>query len=109
MGVRGDELDPAQAPGDQVAEEGQPAGAVLAGGDVKAEDLAVAIGVDASGDQGVDADDPAALADLEHQFLGRDERERAGIIEPAGAELLHVGVELPDHLADLALRQRGDA
>jgi hypothetical protein len=38
--VGGDQLDPGQTAGGQVAEELQPAGAVLAGGDLQAEDLA---------------------------------------------------------------------
>ena len=53
VGVGGDQRDPGQAAGDQVAEERQPAGAVLGGGDVEAEDLAVPVGVDAGGDQDV--------------------------------------------------------
>jgi hypothetical protein len=36
MGVAGDQGNPSQAAGDQVAEEGEPAGAVLGGGDVQA-------------------------------------------------------------------------
>ena len=60
MGVSGDELDPTQAAGGQVAQERQPTGAVLAGGQVNTEDHPVAVGIDASGDQGVDTDDPAA-------------------------------------------------
>ena len=102
VGVAGDELDPAQAAGAQVAEEPQPPGAVLAGGDLDPEDLAVAVGVHAGGDQGVDRDDPAALTDLEDQRVGGHERERARVLEPAGAELLDVAVEVLGHLADLA-------
>ena len=59
------------------AQERQPAGAVLGGGDVHAEDLAVPVGVDADGDQRVDVDDPAALADLLGQRVDPDERVRA--------------------------------
>ncbi|CMT44038.1 Uncharacterised protein [Mycobacterium tuberculosis] len=51
MGVAGDQRDPGQAAGDQVAEERQPAGPVLGGGDLDAQDLSVALGVDAGGDQ----------------------------------------------------------
>jgi len=45
------------AAGDQPAQERQPAGPVLGGGDVQAEDLPVAVGVDAGGEQGVLASD----------------------------------------------------
>ena len=79
VGVGGDEPDPGQAAGGEVAEERQPAGAVLAGGDLDAEDLAVPVGVDAGRDQCVDRHDPATLADLEHQRVGGHERERAGV------------------------------
>ncbi len=44
-------LDAGHAAGDQGAQEGQPAGAVLGGGHVQAEDLALAVGVDADRDQ----------------------------------------------------------
>ena len=108
MGVAGDELDPGQAAGGQVAEEAQPAGAVLAGGDLHAQHFTVPVGVDAGGDQGVHWHHPAAFADLEHQGVGGHEGERAGLLQPAGAELLDVGVEVLGHLADLGLAQRGD-
>jgi hypothetical protein len=106
--IGGDQLDPGQAAGDQVAEEPQPAGAVLAAGDVQAEDLPVSVGVDTGGHQGVHADDPAALADLEHQRVSGHEGERTGVDQRAGAELLHVRVEILRHLRDLGLGQRGD-
>lgn len=64
VGVGDGEVDAGQAAGGQRAQERQPAGAVLAGGDVQAEDLPVAVGVDADGDQGMDVDDATALADL---------------------------------------------
>jgi hypothetical protein len=56
----------AQAAGGQVAEERQPAGAVLAAGDVQAQDLAVPVAVHAGRDQGVHPDDAAAFANLQH-------------------------------------------
>ena len=93
VGVGGDQLDPGQAAGGQVAEEPEPAGAVLGGGDLQAEDLPVPVGVDPGRDQGVHVDHPAALADLQHQRVRGDERVRAGI-ERAGAELADLGVEL---------------
>ena len=49
-----------RAAGGQVAERPQPAGAVLAGGDLDAEDLVVPVGVDSGGHEGVDRHDPAA-------------------------------------------------
>jgi hypothetical protein len=64
VGVGGDQGDAGQAAGGQVTEERQPPGAVFGGGDVQAQDLPVAVGVDAGGQQRVDVDDPAALADL---------------------------------------------
>jgi hypothetical protein len=44
--VRDDQLHAAQAPVDQVAQEGRPAGLVLLGALADAEDLAVALGID---------------------------------------------------------------
>ena len=67
------------------------------------------IGVHAGRDQRVDRHDPAALADLQDQGVGSHERERPGLGQGAGAELLDVGVELLGHLRDLGLRQAGDA
>jgi hypothetical protein len=57
--VGGDQLDPGQAAGGQRADEGQPTGAVLSVGDLHTEDLAVSVGVDPGGDQGVHVDHPA--------------------------------------------------
>jgi hypothetical protein len=71
--VGDDELDAGQAAGDQSAQECQPAGAVLGGGDVQAEDLAVPVGVDADRDQRMTVDDAAALADLLGQCVDPDE------------------------------------
>ena len=65
--------DTGQAAGDQRAQEGHPAGAVLRGGDVQAEDLAVPVGVDADRDQGVNVDDATALANLLGQHVDPDE------------------------------------
>jgi hypothetical protein len=45
VGVGGDQRDTGQAAGDQVAEEGQPAGAVFTGSEVQAEDLPGSVGV----------------------------------------------------------------
>ena len=54
VGVGGDQADAGEAAGDQVAEERQPAGAVLGGGHLQAEDLPVAVGVYPGREQGVD-------------------------------------------------------
>ncbi len=104
VGVGDDELDAGQATGDQGTQEGQPAGAVLGGGDVQAEDLAVAVGVDADRDQRVHVDDAAALADLLGERVDPDERVRAGVQGPVakGGDLL---VQVLGHRADLGLRQ----
>lgn len=57
---------------------------VLGGGDADAADLAVAAGVDADRDHGVDIDDAAALADLLGQRVHPDERIWPGVERPAG-------------------------
>jgi len=46
--IGGDQLDPGQAAGGQVSEEPQPAGTVLAGGDLEAEDLSRTLRTSAS-------------------------------------------------------------
>jgi hypothetical protein len=97
VSIAGHQLHPGQAAGGQVAEEPQPAGTVLAGGDLDAEDLAVPVGVDAGGYQCVDRHHAAALADFEHQSVGGHERERPGLGQGAGAELGHMIVELLGH------------
>lgn len=73
QGVGDDELDAIQTAGDQQAQEGQPAGAVLGGGDVPAEYVAVPVGVDADREQSVDVDDAAALTVLLGQRVDPDE------------------------------------
>ena len=45
VGVGGDQRDAGQAAGGQVAEERQPSGAVLGGGDLQAQDLPGSMGV----------------------------------------------------------------
>ena len=97
VGVAGDQGDPGQAAGGQVAEEPQPAGAVLGGGDVQAEDLPVAVGVDPGGQQGVHVHRPAALAHFEDQRVGGEEGVGAGVQRP-GAERFHLAVEILGHL-----------
>ena len=63
--------------------------------------------VHAGGHKRVDVDDPATLADLQHQGVGGQERIRAGVQRPS-AELLDLPVEVAGHLRNLRLRQPGD-
>jgi len=56
----------------------------------------------------MDVHHPTALADLEHQRVGGDERVGAGI-KRAGPKRLDLSVELFGHHAHLRLRQPGDA
>ena len=51
VGIADDQPDPGQATGDQAAQEPGPAGPVLGGAQLQAEDLAVPGGVDPGGDQ----------------------------------------------------------
>ena len=74
MRVGGNQGDPGQATGGEVAEERQPPGAVLSGGDLQAQDLPVPISIHPRREQGMDVHDPAALADLQHQRIRSDER-----------------------------------
>jgi hypothetical protein len=63
--IAGDQGDTGEAAGGQVAEEPEPAGAVLGADDLQTEDLPVPVGVDPGRHEGVHAHHPAALADLE--------------------------------------------
>jgi hypothetical protein len=67
-----------QAAGDQAAQERQPPDAVLGGGHLDAEDLPLAVVVDAGGDQGVHVHCPPALADLLRQRIDPHERRPQG-------------------------------
>lgn len=104
MGVGDDELDTGQAGGDERAQEGQPAGAVLGGGDVQPEDLAVSVGIDVDRDQRVNVQDAATFADLLGQCVDPDERIRSVVQGPVteGADLF---VQVLGHRADLGLAQ----
>jgi hypothetical protein len=108
VGIGGDQGDSGQAAGGQVAEEPQPARAVLGGGDLQAQDLPVALGVHAGRDQRVHVHGAAVLADLQHQRVRGHERIRAGVQRP-GPERLHLRVQIRGHHRHLRLRQRGDA
>src|SRR5581483_12497169 len=85
--VRGDQPDAAEAARDQAAEEGEPAGAVLAGDHVEAERFPEAVLVDANGVDDADVDRAAALAALDLEAVKRHVRVRRRI-KRAGAEVL---------------------
>ena len=105
--VGGDQHYPGQAAGDQAAEERQPPGAVLGGGDVEAEDLPLAAGVDPGGDQPVHQHRAATLTDPQGQRVGLHEPVRAAIQRP-GPELLHRRIQALGQLRHLALGQADD-
>jgi hypothetical protein len=65
MGVGDDELHALETAPDEVAQEGGPERLGLAGADVQADNLALALGVDRNRYYRRDADDAAAFADLE--------------------------------------------
>jgi hypothetical protein len=107
VGIGDHELHPGQAAGDQPAQKRQPAGPVLGGGDVQAQDLPVPVSIDPGRDQGVHVHHTAVLADLHDQ--GVDPDERVGpLIERTLAERGDLGIEMGSHLADLRPRQRLD-
>lgn len=85
-------LYPGQA-GDQVADEREPTGTVLSRGDLRTDDLAVPVGIHASGDKGMDRHDPATLTHLQHQRVSGHEENRPRRRADA-CELFHVGVEV---------------
>lgn len=107
MGVGDDQLDPGQAAGDQPAQERQPAGAVLGGGHVEAEDLAVPVGVHPGRHERVHVDHAAVLADLHDQGVYPDEGV-GPLVEGPLAERGDLGVEVGGHLRDLRAGQRLD-
>ena len=98
--VGSDQLHPGKAAGDEVAEEREPAGAVLGGVDLQAEDLPVPLRVHPGRDQHGDLDHAPALADLHGERVGGDERVRARV-QGAGAKLLDLPVEVLRHLGHL--------
>jgi hypothetical protein len=100
MGVGDHQLHPCQAAGYQVAEEARPAGAVLTGQHVHAEELAVAVGVDPGGDHAGHVDDPAGLAALDRQGVQPHVRVGTGVQRPS-AERGHLLVKGLGELRDL--------
>jgi hypothetical protein len=109
VGVGGDEADPAQAAGDEVGEELVPRRPGLRRGHSHAQDLAVAVAVDAGGQQHHGVHHAAAFADLHRQRDGGDEGERPGRVERAVPELRNGLVQVGGHPGDLRLRERVDA
>ena len=69
----------------------------------------MSVGVDTGRDEHVHRHHPATFADLEHEGVGGDERVRTRLFQAAGAELLHVLIELGGHHRDLRPGQAGDA
>ena len=60
MGVTDDQFHPAEDPGVQLAQEGQPEGAVLAGAHIHAQYLPLTLAVHAGGHHHADVDPPEA-------------------------------------------------
>ncbi|ABW12476.1 hypothetical protein Franean1_3064 [Parafrankia sp. EAN1pec] len=107
VGIGGHQPHPGQATGDQAPEERQPAGTVLAGHDVEAEDLPVPVTVDPDREQAVHVDHTAVLTDLHRQRVRLDEPVRTGVQRP-GPERLDLGVEVLRQLGHLRFRDVRD-
>ena len=104
MGVRYDELDPAQAPAGELAQESGPEGLRFGRADVHAQRLAAAVRVDAHGDDDRHGDDAPVLADL---HIGGVDPEIGPIaFDGALQEGFDAPVDLFAQAGDLAL---GDA
>ena len=70
--------------------------------------LPVAVGVHPGCEQGVDVDDPAAFADLQHQGIRGDERI-GPCVQRTGPEVLHDRVQAGGHHRHLGLAQPRNA
>ena len=101
--VGGDQPDPGQAAGGQVAEERQPARAVLGRGDLQPEDFPVPTSVDPSRHQRMHVDHSATLANLKHERVGGYEGVRP-LVQRAAPEVRDCRVEFARHHADLCPR-----
>ena len=108
MGVGDDQLHAGQPAGDQVTQERRPPGAVLAGQHVHPEDLAVAVGRDAGGDDGGHVHDaaglPTALGARVHPHI-----DVGAAIQRPRPEGGHLGVQPLGELAHLRLGDALDA
>ncbi len=100
MRVRDHQLDPAQPPARELAQELRPEGFGLGGPDVQTQNLAATVAVDADGDDRSDRDDPVVLA---HFYIGRVDPEVGPVpLQRAVEKALHFLVDLfaqPRHLA----------
>ena len=104
MRVGDDELDAAQAPPSQLAQELAPESLGFRGADVEAQDFASPVAVDADGDDDRGRDDAAGAADL---HVGRVEPNIGPVaFDGAAEERFDLLVDLLAQPADLAL---GDA
>ena len=101
MVVRDGELDPAQAAGAQLAQEGGPAGFGLRLGDLDADHLTPPALVHREGDHQRLGVDVARVSDLE--VLGVQPQVGVGALQGAGAEGLDLAVELAADAGDLVL------
>ena len=98
--VAGDELNSGQPAGGQIAEEPEPARAVLGGSDLQAQDLPVPVSIHTGRHERVHVDHPAALTHLQDEGVGGDERVGPGV-QRAVPEVGDLLVEVPGHVADL--------
>ena len=97
VGIRGHQTHAGQAASHQVGEELVPRRPCLGGGHAHAQDLTVAVVVDAGGEQDDCVDHASALADLHRERISGDEGERTGLVEGPVAEVLDDHVELFGH------------
>ena len=107
VGIGGNQFDPGQPAGGQRPQEREPAGAVFGGGDVDAQDFAIALGVDPDRDQRVHVDHPTLLADLETRASAATNVYGP----PSSGRLRNASTAVSSSLAitdDLRLRQAGD-
>jgi hypothetical protein len=103
-----DQADAAQATGHEVAQEGGPAGTVLARDHVTTQDFAVTICIDTDRGEGGDVHDAPTLAAT--LGLGVDPEVGVGsAVELSGAEGIDQLVKLRGHLGDPRLGQPVDA
>jgi hypothetical protein len=100
VGVARDQGDAREATGDETAQEGRPAGPVLARHEVEAERLTHAVCGDAHGVHAGHGRDPAGLAHLDVQ--GVELQVRVGARKGPAAEGLDDFVEGGREAADLA-------
>jgi hypothetical protein len=96
---------PREPPCDQTANERGPAGPVLGGVQVKAQDLAVALPVHAGRDHAGDVADPAVLTDLLGERVEPDVGVGTAVKRP-GAEGFDLVIEFLGHLLDRLLEIR---